>query len=67
MPDIGTVREIADNVYYEYWCDGVLQKCFKTHDEAIKHCKYEFNRCPHGTHCVYKARLHRTCISYMIP
>lgn len=54
-------------MYYEYWHDGVLQKCFKTHDEAVKHCKYEFNRYPHDTHCVYKARLHRTLVCYMIP
>lgn len=67
MRDDCNATDVADNVYYEYWHDGVLQKCFKTYDEAFKHCKYEFNRYPHDTHCVYKARLHRTLVCYMIP
>lgn len=28
-------------VYYEYWCDGVMQKCFKDHDTAVKYCKVQ--------------------------
>lgn len=67
MCDTGNATDVADNVYYEYWHDGVLQKCFKTHDKAVKHCKHMSNRYPHDTHCVYKARLHRTCIACMIP
>lgn len=60
-------NKLADNLYYEYWRDGVLQRCFKSHDDAIKHCKYEFKRYPQSTHCVYNATLHRECICCMVP
>lgn len=54
-------------VYYEYWCDGVLQKCFKHHDAAVKYCKAQFNRCKNGEHIVYKTRLSRKAVFCMIP
>ena len=56
-----------DNVYYEYWCDGVLVKCFKTHEEAYRHAKAECNKWPNKEHLVYRARLHRTCVVSLIP
>lgn len=54
-------------VYYEYWCDGVMQKCFKDHDSAVKYCKAQFNRYKNGEHVVYKARLDRKAVFCMIP
>lgn len=51
-----------DHVYFEYRCDGMLLKCFKTREEAFKHAKAEFNKWPNKEHRVYRAALSRTCI-----
>ena len=53
--------------YYEYWCDGVLQKCFKDHDSAVKYCRNQYARYKNGTHIVYKTKLDRIAIFCMTP
>lgn len=53
--------------YYEYWCDGVLKKCFKDHDDAVKYCRGQYNKYKNGMHVVCKTRLDRRTIFCMIP
>lgn len=67
MLDDSHVDKIADNQYYEYWRDGVLQRCFKDHDEAIMRCHSEFKKYPQSVHCLYNATLHRECICCLLP